>query len=153
MKVDIKELKKGDTVYWNRGGAFYTGEYVQHLTDILDLKAILVKTTDGSNDEILDVFLITKDEFDLKKDTKKGVRTKMEKATKDVVLKPNLKGLETLLAKEGKKITRADKWYRFRIQENDQVTVLEYHKAVKDLYAAYAQGGMESLLALNEVGK
>ena len=139
--IDIKELNEGQEIYWNRGTDFYKGTYVKHLSDILDLKAILVKKEDGELEEILDVFLITKEKFDTKKIDKKGARAKMEKVPKDVVLKPNLKGLETLLAKEGKRIKRADKWFRFNVVEGDKVEVLEYHGHVKNLYSAYVSGG------------
>ena len=150
--IKVEDLKEGDTLYWNKGTEFFKGTYVKKLADILDLKAILIKLPNGSVDEILDVFLISEQQYEAKTtNVKKGVRTKMEKKMKDVVLKPNMKGISILLQKEGAKIERLDKWFRFVITTSDATIRFEKKVPVKELYALVEAGGLQNLLQNNEV--
>jgi hypothetical protein len=72
MKINISTLNEGDIVYYKKGDEYKTGEFVRKTGDILDLQVILVKAIGFPvYDEIVDGFLITKDEYDKKSTSRK----------------------------------------------------------------------------------
>lgn len=72
VKINISNLNEGDVVYYRKGDEYKTGEFVKHTGDILDLKVILVKAIGFPvYDEIVDGFLISKDEYDKKSTSRK----------------------------------------------------------------------------------
>ena len=72
MKINISSLNEGDIVYYKKGDEYKTGEFVRKTGDILDLQVILVKAIGFPvYDEIVDGFLITKDEYDKKSTSRK----------------------------------------------------------------------------------
>lgn len=72
MKIDISTLNEGDLVYYKKGDEYKTGEFIRKTGDILDLQVLLVKAIGFPvYDEIVDGFLITKDEYDKKSTSRK----------------------------------------------------------------------------------
>lgn len=71
-KIDISKINEGDIVYYKKGDEYKEAEFIKKTGDILDLQVILVKSIGFPiYDEIVDGFLITKDEYDKKSTSRK----------------------------------------------------------------------------------
>lgn len=161
MKVDITTLKDGDQIYWNKGKEYYTGSFKKRNGDILDLKVIEVILPDGSSDEVVDIFLITKEEYDTQSSKVKTKKVKQEKERSEKVaravkeklekvkdIKPNLNGLQAILKKNGGKIAKGEKWYSFCITQDGESYSFDYKGAVKDIFFAYEKEGLQGIKKL-----
>lgn len=163
MKIDVTALNKGDQIFWNKGKNYYTGTFERVSGNVLDLKVVEVKMPDESLDEIIDVFLITKEAYDIgfsnvkikkekavreKSDKDKVIRTVKEKIKKVKDIKPNLNGLQSLLAKNDGKIAKGEKWYSFCLTQGEETFDFDYKGAVKDIFFAYEKEGLQGIKKL-----